>query len=252
MKEKKVFAKMFQPFDSLFAQLKSFTKYDDTMLEEYGFTEEEYDEYVGHYKNVMEEIHEETPDGGGSEEESGEEIDQDYELMAYSNTKIDYEYIINLIQNIVTPAEEEEEISPEEKQRKIAEVLQYVEELRKSNGKVAEIMCDLIGDIEEDDTKYRGKSILNIVENMKRDCINTVIADFCSTWCASKDDVMYAAMHYRNGEIPNESAIKATVDYTKYKAGQEKPLPKFKYFSQMMADLRMILEEEIKPLLITV
>ena len=41
-------------------------------------------------------------------------------------------------------------------------------------------------------------------------------------------------------------------DYTKYKAGQEKPLPKFKYFSQMMADLRMILEEEIKPLLITV
>ena len=252
MKEKKVFAKMFQSFDSLFAQLKSFTKYDDTMLEEYGFTEEEYDEYVGHYKNVMEEIHEETPDGGGSEKESGEEIDQDYELMAYSNTKIDYEYIINLIQNIVTPVEEGEEISSEEKQRKIAEVLQYVEELRKSNGKVAEIMCDLIGDIEEDDTKYRGKSILNIVENMKRNCINTVIADFCSTWCASKDDVMYAAMHYRNGEIPNESAIKATVDYTKYKAGQEKPLPKFKYFSQMMADLRMILEEEIKPLLITV
>ena len=186
------------------------------------------------------------------EEESGEEIDQDYELMAYSNTKIDYEYIINLIQNIVTPVEEGEEISSEEKQRKIAEVLQYVEELRKSNGKVAEIMCDLIGDIEEDDTKYRGKSILNIVENMKKDCINTVIADFCSTWCASKDDVMYAAMHYRNGEIPNESAIKATVDYTKYKAGQEKPLPKFKYFSQMMAELRMILEEEIKPLLITV
>ena len=83
-----------------------------------------------------------------------------------------------MIQNIVTPVEEGEEISSEEKQRKIAEVLQYVEELRKSNGKVAEIMCDLIGDIEEDDTKYRGKSILNIVENMKRNCINTVIADF--------------------------------------------------------------------------
>ena len=63
---------------------------------------------------------------------------------------------------------------------------------------------------------------------------------------------MYAAMHYRNGEIPNESAIKATVDYTKYKEAQEKPIPKFKYFSQMMAELRTILEEEIKPLLITV
>ena len=47
---------MFQNFDSLFAQLKSFTNYDDSMLEEYGITEEEYDDYAGHYQNVMEEI----------------------------------------------------------------------------------------------------------------------------------------------------------------------------------------------------
>ncbi len=31
---------------------------------------------------------------------------------------------------------------------------------------------------------------------------------------------MYAATHYRNGEIPNESAIKATVDFTNYKEAQ--------------------------------
>ena len=37
--------------------------------------------------------------------------------MAYSNTKIDYEYIINLIQNIVSPGENEEDISPEERQK---------------------------------------------------------------------------------------------------------------------------------------
>ena len=102
MKEKKIFAKMFQSFDSLFAQLKSFTNYDDSMLEQYGITEQEYDDYVGHYKNVMEEIREEkTNDSETAIEET--DVDQDYELMAYSNTKIDYEYIINLIQNIVTP-----------------------------------------------------------------------------------------------------------------------------------------------------
>ena len=43
IKEKKVFVKMFQTFDRLFAQLKSFTQYDDSMLEDYGITEEEYD-----------------------------------------------------------------------------------------------------------------------------------------------------------------------------------------------------------------
>ena len=120
MKEKKIFAKMFQSFDSLFAQLKSFTNYDDSMLEQYGITEQEYDDYVGHYKNVMEEIREEkTNDSETAIEET--DVDQDYELMAYSNTKIDYEYIINLIQNIVTPTEEEEDITPEERQKKIDE-----------------------------------------------------------------------------------------------------------------------------------
>lgn len=249
MKEKKIFAKMFQEFDSLFAQLKSFTKYNDSMLEEYGITEAEYDDYAGHYKNVMEEIRD-SKDHGDSDS-SDTQVDQDYELMAYSSTKIDYEYIINLIQNIVTPTEEDEEITPQERQKKLEEVKQYVAELRKDNEKVADLMSNLIADIEKDDRKYRGKSILNIIENMKRDCVEKVISDFCIQWYASKDDVMYAAIHYRNGKIPNETAIKATVDYTSYKEAQETALPKYKFYNRMMAELKKTLDEEIKPLLMT-
>ena len=249
MKEKKIFAKMFQEFDSLFAQLKSFTKYDDSMLEAYGITEAEYEDYAGHYKNVMEEIRD-SKDHGDSD--SGDtQVDQDYELMAYSSTKIDYEYIINLIQNIVTPTEEDEEITPQERQKKLEEVKQYVAELRKDNEKVADLMSNLIADIEKDGRKYRGKSILNIIENMKRDCVEKVISDFCIQWYASKDDVMYAAIHYRNGKIPNETAIKATVDYTSYKEAQETALPKYKFYNRMMAELKKTLDEEIKPLLMT-
>lgn len=254
IKEKKVFIKLFQTFDTLFSQLKSFTKYEDSMLGDYGISEEEYYDYAGHYKNAVEEL--KVLDGGDSVDvppgtSEGEEpiIDPDYELMAYSNTKIDYEYIINLIQNIVTPTDETENITPEERQKKIDEVKQYVEDLRKENPKVADIMESLIAEIEIDDTKYKGQSILHIVENMKEDCINRVISDFCITWHASKEDVMYAATHYRNGEIPNESAIKMTVDYTSYKAAVEKALPKLKYYKQMMSELRKILDEEIKPLL---
>ena len=256
LNEKKIFAKMFQEFDSLFAQLKSFTVYNDSMLEEYEISEEEYDDYVGHYKNVVQEIKDakgEEPDGlDGKDGGDDIEIDQDYELMAYSNTKIDYEYIIHLIQNIITPYDEIEEVTPKERQKKIDEVKQYVGDLRKENPKVADIMSNLIAEIEMDNTKYRGQSILHIVENMKQDCIERVISDFCITWYASKDDVMYAATHYQNGEIPNESAIKMTVDYTSYKSFQEKALPKFKYYAKMMAELRKLLDEEIKPLLMVV
>ena len=244
-KEKKIFVKIFQEFDTLFAQLKSFTNYDDSMLKDYGITEEEYNDYVGHYKNVVEELKKDPPDG---DEPNDEIVDQEYELMAYSNTKIDYEYIISLIQNIVTPSDDDENLSPEERKKKIDEIKSFVEDLRKDNPKIADIMSTLVSEIENDEEKYKGQSILNVVENMRQDCIDRVITDFCDEWKTSKEDVMYVAENYRNGTIINESAIKATSNYSEYKESQEKALPKFKYYSKMMTELRKVLEEEIKPL----
>lgn len=204
LKEKEIFAKAFQEFDRLFAQLKSFTRYDDSMMETYNITPEEYDDYAGHYFNVIEEIKAEKADRNPNGQEEDTVIDEDYELMAYSNTKIDYEYIIHLIT-----------------------------------------------EIEKDEEKYKGQSILHIVEDTKQDCIDQVITDFCYRWFASKEDIMYAATHYRNGEIPNESAIRTTVDYASYKKAQEKAIPKFKYYAKLFEELRKTLDEEIEPLMIS-
>lgn len=247
-KEKIVFVKMFQNFDKLFAQLRSFTRYDDSMPEGYGITREEYDDYAGHYLNVKAELEGDDDRPNDPTDDPGDLIDDTYELMAYSHTKIDYEYIINLIQNIVSPSDDSEKMAPEQRQKQIDEVKQYVEELRKENPKVADIMTTLIEEIEQDENKYRGQSIYNIVENMKKDCIEKVVTDFCVTWYTSKEDVMYAAMHYRNGEIPNENAIKMTADFTGYKSVQEQAIPKFKYYTLLISELRKTLEEEIKPL----
>ena len=245
-KEKIVFIKMFQNFDKLFAQLKSFTQYDDSMLEEYGITQDEYEDYVAHYLNVKEEVRPKPDDSQDGDEEPT--INMDYELMAYSHTKIDYEYIINLIQNIVTPSDDEE-VAPEQRQKQIEEVKQYIGDLSKENPKVAALMSDLVCDIEVDEDRYKGKSIRNVIENMKHNCIEKVVSEFCITWCASKDDVMYAATHYRNGEIPNENAIKITADFPSYKATQEQAIPKFKYYTMLIADLKKTLDEEVTPLL---
>ena len=249
--EKKVFAKIFQTFDRLFAQLKSFSNYSDKLLEEYDITEEEYEDYVAHYKNVIEEIKREKEEGndGGEDEEETSDLDSEYELMAYSNTKIDYEYIINLIQNIVSPGEDEEDILPEERQKQIDEVKQYIAELRNGNPKMADIMSNLVSEIEVDADRYKGHSILNIVETTKQKYIENRISDFCEKWYAEPDDVMYAAMHYRNDEIPNEGVIKATIDYTCYKANAEKAVPKFKYYKMCMDELKEVLDTEIKPLI---
>lgn len=138
------------------------------MLEGYGITEEEYVDYVGQYLNAKAQLEEDSEDN--PDETDGPVIDGDYELMAYSHTKIDYEYIINLIQNIVSP-DDDTEVSPEQRQKQIEEVKQYIEDLRKDNPKVADIMSNLVLEIEADENKYKGQSILNIVENMKQECI---------------------------------------------------------------------------------
>lgn len=164
-------------------------------------------------------------------------IDTEYELTAYSHTKIDYEYIVSLIQNIVTPENTGEGITTEDRQKRINEVKQYIGELRKSNEKIADIMSDIVYDIEEDESRYRGQSIMNIIEGMKQECIYKVVSDFSRSWHVSEEEITYAATHYRNGEIPNESAIKATSNFAAYKEEQEKALPKFKYYSSMMNEL---------------
>ena len=86
-------------------------------------------------------------------------------------------------------------ICTKERQKKIDEVKQYIEELGKENYKVADIMSNIVYQIEVDKSKYRGQSILNIIENMKQECIDNVVSEFCQTWYASKEEVLYAATH---------------------------------------------------------
>ena len=56
-------------------------------------------------------------------------------------------------------------------------------------------------------------------------------------------------MNYRNDERPNVGVIKATIDYTCYKANAEKAVPKFKYYKMCMDELKEVLDTEIKPLI---
>ncbi len=247
-KGKEVFARMFQDFDKLFAQLRSFTNYDDSMLDDYGIKLDEYYDYAAHYKNIIEMLKEQRQQTGDSIEE-GTVVDFDYELMAYSHTKIDYEYIINLIENIVNSENTNDVITPEARQKNIDEVVTYIDELRKDNPKIADIMSDVIYEIDAGSNKYCGQSILNVIENTKLELIDKEVSKFCANWHVSKEEVMHAAINYRDDRILNENAIKETADFKGYNKSHGEKIQKFKYYSTMMTELKKLLKEEIKPLL---
>ena len=66
-------------------------------MDEFGFSEEQYENYAAMYKNVMEELKkpEDDPD------DDKEPVWDDYDLVAYSKLRIDFEYIVELLRGVV-------------------------------------------------------------------------------------------------------------------------------------------------------
>lgn len=250
LREKKIFVIKFQRFNSLLLQLRAFTNFEGKTIEDYGITEQEYEDYVAHYQNVLEEIR----DGGGEPPDDGTDggddpviVDTDFELVTYSQVKIDYDYIVSLIQNIVFSIDDADE-TEESRQKKIDEIKEYIQNLQKDNIKLGSLMMKLLDNIIADKNAYKGQNISIILEEMKKDAIDVVVSNFVDKWFVDRDAVIYAFEYHRNGEIPNENVIKTSIDYSTYQNSVENPLPKFKCLTTMISELKKIIKEEIIPL----
>ena len=250
-REKKNFVVIFQRFDSLLAQLRSFTNFEGKTLEDYQITELEYEEYAAHYRNVIEEIYSDSNDSGENDGETdgddGDVLNTEYELLAYSHVKIDYDYIISLIQNIVSSMEDDAE-DEETRQKRIKEIREYIDELSKDNDKLGNLMRQILDKIIENKEAYRGENVSLLLENMRQEAMTAVVTNFAKKWFVDEEAVMYAVQFHRNGEVPNANLLKDSINYVEYKENTDNPLPKFKCRSEMIAELEKVIETEIIPL----
>ena len=244
-KEKKRFARIFQKFDSLLSQLISFTKFEGKSIEDYGITENEYEAYAAHYRNVIEELRQDRDDETDVSDEEAQSLDTDYEPSSFGQVRIDYEYIINLIQDILNSAYEQDD---KEFSAKISEIKGYIFELKEDNEKLGEMMEKILSGVENDRSAYEGKNISQILSEMKQDAMNSVVDMFVDKWFVERTSVIYAAEHFVNGVIPNAAMIKDSLRYAQYKESTDKPLSKLRVRKQMLAELEELIQEEIVPL----
>ena len=239
--EKIQFVIVFQKFDRLFSQLKAFTNYEG--VEKYGFSDDEYAQYAAHYKNVIEELRKDPPDKPGPGPGPEPTLDGDYEPRSYSVIKIDYEYIVSLIQDITDGDDDEETFL-----KKLSEIREYVEKLSRDNPKLGALLSEILDNIAKDRAAYAGADIYSILEEMRSNAVNMVLTQFANKWKVNIEAVRYAAEYHKNGEIPNSNVIKDSFDYTAYKDNTENPLPKFKCRNEMISELEEVLRNEIMPL----
>lgn len=238
------FAKAFQEFDKIYASLKAFTKYAENPPEFYGITQEEYDDYAAHYKNIREKYRKEP---NPIDPIDPTVIDFEYELKAYSREKIDYDYIVSLIQTVVSATDEER--AEQHYQNLLAEISKYIEDLLSSNPKLGALMQQLWDEINNNPDDFKDKRVSHTLAQMREKAIDDVLSNFADEWCVSLEAVSYSADRYELGdtEIPGLNNLKKAADFDKF-SETHSDISKFKYNQAMKKALSDLLIEEIVPL----
>lgn len=242
-KQKKTFIKLFRDLDHDYAHLKSFSTFDPQMLELYHFSQEIYEDYAAVYKNVMEELKKDPID------DPDDPLRDDYDLVAYSKFKIDFEYIVELLQGFVDFLDQQKDDFDEtEFEHKLLQLREIVKEFAEDNPRLSDLLLQVLDEIEQDKAKFMGQDISVTINQMRYAAIDKEIAKFAAKWYIPFEDVKYEAYNFKDGELANENKLKELADYTAYKAATENALPKFKFNGAMIREFKDVMMPEISPL----
>lgn len=245
-KQKKAFVNLFRALDHDFAHLKAFSVYEPQILDEYGFSEDEYENYAAMYKNVMEEL-KKTDDNSEADKDP---VWDDYDLVAYSKLRIDFEYIVELLRGVVESLDQSEnDFSEVEFETKIGDIKEIIDEFVGDNPKLSALLIQVVYEIEKDKERFLGQDISIMINQMRYAAIDTEIRKYAEKWYLNFEDVRFEAFHFRDGELANENKLKDSADYATYKKEKEDVLPKFKFRKQMIDEFKNVLMPEIAPLI---
>ena len=241
--QKKSFIYAFRSLDKSFAHLKAFSRYREELLADYDFSQEEYENYAAMYKNVMEELKKPK-----DETENDDPVMDDYDLIAYSKMRVDFEYIVELLQGLVNYLDQSSnDFQDAIFAKNILALREISKEFAEDNQKLGELLEQVIDNIEQDKDRYKGQDIAVVVNQMRYDAIDTEIKTFAKLWNLNEDDVRYEVYNYRDGEMANENTFKDRA-YASYKEGVEEPMPKFKFRKIIVEKFKHDLMENVLPL----
>ena len=220
--------------------------YEPHILDEFSFSEEEYENYAAMYKNVMEEL--KKPDDSPNQDE--EPVWDDYDLVAYSKLRIDFEYIVELLRGVVEFLDQSQhDFDEAEFETRIRAVREIIKEFASDNTKLGVLLTQVVDEIEKDKERFLGRDISVLINQMRYAAIDTEVRKYAEKWHLDVEDVKYEAFHFRDGELANENKLKDSADYAAYKEETEDALPKFKFRKRMVDEFKTMLMPEILPLL---
>lgn len=198
------------------------------------------------YNNVLEEIRKDPPD-----DTVEDPIRDDYDLVAYNKFKIDFEYIVELLQGFVDFLDQKDkEFIDEEFEHKLSELKEIVKDFADDNPRLSYLLLQVLNEIEQDKAKFMGQDMSVIINKMRYTAIDTEIEKFAKRWFVPFDAVKYEAYNYKDGELANGNKLKELADYAGYKANTPDALSKLKFNIMLIREFKENLMPEISPLIV--
>ena len=194
----------------------------------------------------MEEL--KKPDDSPNQDE--EPVWDDYDLVAYSKLRIDFEYIVELLRGVVEFLDQSQhDFDEAEFETRIRAVREIIKEFASDNTKLGVLLTQVVDEIEKDKERFLGRDISVLINQMRYAAIDTEVRKYAEKWHLDVEDVKYEAFHFRDGELANENKLKDKANYAAYKEETEDALPKFKFRKRMVDEFKTMLMPEILPLL---
>lgn len=241
--ELREFVKAFQSFDRTFRSIQVYSEYQqDEVLEKANLTLEEIEQYLAKYLNTRDTLIIDGP-------ETGDDLDLTYEIESVYLDEINYQYILSLIQTMVPT----NQLLHQVEDKNILAINEYIEELKRTNPKLAAIIEELWQDLIRNPEAYRNESISHLIDKKIEETIHAKVKALSDHWCVGFEELLFLVNNYRKGTKVQigEQAVRESRNYELYKERhQENALSQLKYSIAMKEAYATVIENEIEPLLV--
>lgn len=213
LEQQKRFLKEYQDFDKSLGAIKTYNEFNDIDLEkDYGLDSSFIEDTRATYEVVKEHVKEADKPGGSDDPD--DQFDPEYELENTGRQKINYAYIVQLIQAYI-PSDEEER-SPRTS-AEVKEIDDYIENLAKNNKALADIMQNLWLQIKFDPEKFRNKQVNELLQGMIDDAREDLIKKFANDNGLDVDDLKFVIHHYDPNEDRQQTGINTLLSFSVFK-----------------------------------
>ncbi len=239
--EKRKFVKAFQAFDSAYSVIQVYSDYDKEQFEDtYRYNNELLEEYNGKYVNVIEELRNDT-------EVEQLELDIEYQIQSIHHEKIDYDYLLNLMEisrRNDKAKEKDYRDSDEAKQ-----IEKYISDLAKTKPELAEVVQKVWTEYLEMPEYYENRAFPMVINQYIENYTEESLDRFADEWKVNRNDLAFYVDNFdihRERQI-GESDLVRTADYDEYKSKNPNGVKKLRYNKSIREESNKMVVQEILP-----